>query len=171
MRLRQTVRRHPGAIVFCFFWDGEPRCCYETPGWQGAAGSWERRAWAWLKRNPWGGWRMSTIFLWQRRAISQRLDSWRPCFGGTGNLRLVAPAAKGRMPGTTVILTNPTADHFWNRDAFTCPGGRRAKHLVATMRTEDSEIANNRKNLLGAGYRSICLGIAKRYSGSAERVS
>jgi hypothetical protein len=66
-----------------------------------------------------GGWRLSSIFLLQTGPyLTATMSGGDPSGTGADARGTLRPDALGIDPS----LANPTADVFWNRSAFFCPG-------------------------------------------------
>jgi len=66
-----------------------------------------------------GGWRLSSIFLWETGPyLTPTISGGDPSGTGADARGTLRPDAGGIDPS----LPNPTADLWWNRAAFVCPG-------------------------------------------------
>jgi hypothetical protein len=105
-----------------------------------------------------GGWRLSTIALLQTGPF---LTAWVP--GDASGTGTQFRRTGGQRPDALGDgnISNPTPDHYWNRDVFTCPGA-----AAGTFSCTDAigRFGNSKAgNLKGPGTINLSLGLAKDF--------
>lgn len=116
-----------------------------------------------------GGWQLSSIFLLQ---TGPYLTAWVP--GDASGTGTQARRTGGQRPNAVGNgnISNPTASHYWDSNAFRCPGGGPLPPVTGKSCHDALGVFGDSSagNLVGPGTVNLNLGLAKRFR-LTERVS
>jgi hypothetical protein len=116
-----------------------------------------------------GGWRLSTIALFQTGPF---LTAW--VSGDSSGTGSQASRTAGQRPDAlgNPNISNPTADHWWDVNAFACPGRTQPGDIAfCDFDAPIGRFGTSRVgNLIGPGTINVSLGLAKDFR-LTERIS